>query len=212
MRATPVGRRKALQQPRNLAFEPFKEDFEWIVNKMKSERFRLMHEPSKQSDDDEKKSSLLLPDVAIDMESVAPSNNVVVMGGGNFSVLQHGLVSELLERRSQQETYWEAIRLLVPSSRKGWVLLMLLFAAVLVLGSFSQFQPVGEERKGILLLRETFWWGALAAFKGRLVTGKKVCVFLCVSLFCSDASVELRDHCCWSFGYDCGLRWGSMQS
>lgn len=92
MRATPVGRRnKQKEQTRNLAYEPFKEDvrlksafvvetliscrvlqFEWIVQKMKSDRFRLMHEPVARatSANDE-----VVADVAIDMEV---SRNVFV--------------------------------------------------------------------------------------------------------------------------------------
>jgi hypothetical protein len=175
MRATPVGRRnlKQSQQPRNLAFEPFKEDFEWIVNKMKSEQFRLTA-PADVA------TAVIVPDVVIDIERVVPTQ------GGSFSVLQHGLVSEMLERRNKQDVWYEALLLLIPSSKKGWVLLGVLIGVVLVLASVSQFREVGQA-KGALLLRDSFWWGYLAGKSNRLVTvteKEKVCflfLLVCVS-------------------------------
>lgn len=70
---------------------------------------------------------------------------------------------------SKRETVWEALRLLIPSSRKGWVLLFLLAAALLAVASLAQFRVVGEG-KGAMLLRESFWWGAFAGLRNRLVT------------------------------------------
>jgi hypothetical protein len=83
--------------------------------------------------------------------------------GGGYSVLQHGLVSELIERR--REAAWaEAARLLVPASKKGWVVFGVLLALVLLLGTLALLREDGEtQSKGMLLLRKEFWWGVLAS-------------------------------------------------
>jgi hypothetical protein len=117
------------------------------------------------------------PDTVIDLEPVAPAETVAgtagmaavpdqLIVGGGYSVLQHGLVSELIERRSRAD-WAEAARLLVPASKKGWVVFGVLVALVLLLGTLAQLRDDGEtQSKGMLLLRKEFWWGVLSTTRG----------------------------------------------
>ncbi len=176
MRATPFGNRRiklSQQTTRNLAYEPFKEDFEWIVNNMKRERFlqqqqqqqHTQHQqhqqhahPHQDSCDQLLREEEHADDVVLSMD---PTTTV---GGGSFSVLQHNLVNELLLERGRQRSEWsEALRLLVPSSRKGWVLFFVFVVFLALLVSVSQFREDNKQGKGLLMLRETFWWGVLAS-------------------------------------------------
>ncbi len=79
-------------------------------------------------------------------------------------MLQHGLVNELLERRNRLDGDWtEAVRLLAPLSRKGWVLLGVLVGLVLLLATVAQLRSNEATSKGKLLLQQEFWWGGVVA-------------------------------------------------
>jgi hypothetical protein len=183
IRITPAGQRQRSEEPASVAarsssnFEPFREDFAFIVKKLKQERAEAMRlnrvtPPMAQIRD----PPVAALDTRLDLELPSPSSsedesNPKVFGDG-FSLLELGAVNEMLERkqatqrrrRSCVNDFVEACVLLVPRTKQSGFVVLLLIALAVFFGMVAHTQPIiaEEDSDGIALLKQEFWWGFLA--------------------------------------------------
>ena len=162
VRATPAGQRnnRSSEEARpNSAFDPFREDFEFIVAKLKEEEALGLRQHAAAS-----RAAPRAVDTVLEMESMSEDEANPRVFGETYSILDYGKVNEMYERKVKPNALWEAVRLLRPTSRRSWMITLALVGIVLMLWSASQFRTI-EESKSNVLLEQQFWWGFLAGRK-----------------------------------------------
>jgi hypothetical protein len=174
VRITPSGQRRKEEESRgegeekvSSVFEPFKQDFDFIVKKLKEEQahrhkihpVNMIHHPPKAP------SHVFEPKV---LEKKLQRQQQEVFGE-TYTILDFGTVNEMYETRMRRKDHvvWEAFRLMIPSGKKHWLVLVGMLAVLLILFSVSQLKVMEEEKKpkpnqNNAALESAFWWGFLA--------------------------------------------------
>ncbi len=167
-------RLRRLRAPEPLAaggfdFTPFKEDFEFIVCKLKAERLGLVNW----------QLAAAVPAVAatrVPQDAIielGPADALLLdeparAGGGNvygqrYSILEHAMINELYERRKSltSTTLRDALTLLMPTSKRGWVALVGLLSMLLVLWTVLALRNSSLAGNSEWSVRESdrqLWW------------------------------------------------------
>ena len=231
IRITPAGQRQRSEEPTSVAarsssnFEPFREDFAFIVKKLKQERAEAMRlNRVAPTTTQEQREQTLVEDtrLEIDFTSSEDETNPKVFGD-RFSILDVGVVNEILERKQETQRLgrswwtndiWEASRLLIPRNKRYGFILLLLITLAVILGAVAQTRRNVEEEtdpKSFAMLKQEFWWGFLAGRQSSLVAvqsnrcrisevGPHGTVVDSSGMQCSVDDLDSKSSCCFGKG------------
>lgn len=117
-------------------------------------------------------------DAIIDVTDAAPNNGVY---GQQYSILESSMISELYERRRRIEA-WDALEMLLPTSRRGWVLLVGLTTLAFILWSVQGLHVSVSMQRGHVELsanaqiwERKLWWSFVTR-QGRINPGASTCL------------------------------------